>query len=507
MNRTITAHARLFVRMVKQRSLMFLLGLLTALEFFENAMFVFGASHIMGGISAAPREFAQIQAAYAVGSMLMIVNQQWLTRYFAYRGYLIVSLTLFVLGALGCSYSTSLGTFMISRFVQGFGGGALFISSRVLINLLFAPQARPKALKYFMMMIFSSIALGPIISAQCIDTWGWETIFLIAIPPALLAIMLCWLLLPETPRSITRPTFPTVSLLMFAAASICLQLVLSEARYDFFDNPVRLLIFSLIGGTLLVSFLWMQVRHPDPILMIRNLHNSVYLVGLGLYFLYYFLSNFSSYLFPIYAEQALSIPVTTVGWLNGTAGIFSVFVAYGYIKLARKVTKKKWLMIPGALAMAVTAWMFARLPPDATPAMLFPGLICKGFFSILLVLPIAGLTFKELGEQHFAHGYQGKNLMRQMAGSIATAIAAVVMENRQFTVNAELSATLTPSHPMAGHWLRNHPLSGNTTTALTHMAQVVAHQAQLIACQNLYLLLIVFSLITAAVIAVQYKIR
>ena len=72
----------------KQRLLMLLLGGLVGMEFLENGMFVFGSSHILGGIGAAPREFAQVQAAYAVGSMLMIALQQWLSRHFGYRNYL-----------------------------------------------------------------------------------------------------------------------------------------------------------------------------------------------------------------------------------------------------------------------------------------------------------------------------------------------------------------------------------------------------------------------------------
>ena len=75
--------------------LMALSGLLAGVEFLENGMFVFAASHIVGGVAAAPHEFAQVQAAYAVGSMLMIVLQQQLARHFGYRRYLMAALALF----------------------------------------------------------------------------------------------------------------------------------------------------------------------------------------------------------------------------------------------------------------------------------------------------------------------------------------------------------------------------------------------------------------------------
>ncbi len=69
----------------RQTLLMMLLALATGVEFLENIMFVFASSHIVGGIGADPRTFAPVQAAYAVGSMLMILKQRWLLRRFGYR--------------------------------------------------------------------------------------------------------------------------------------------------------------------------------------------------------------------------------------------------------------------------------------------------------------------------------------------------------------------------------------------------------------------------------------
>ncbi|WP_236822563.1 MFS transporter [Andreprevotia sp. IGB-42] len=502
------------LRQQQRRLLMALLGLITAVEFFENTMFVFAASHIVGGISAAPREFAQVQAAYAIGSMLMIVKQQWLSRHFGYRRYLCGALLLFIIGALGCAASHNLAELTAARFVQGVGGGALFTSSRILVNMLFGPAERGRALKYFMVMIFAASAFAPALAAQLVDAHGWQWLFYGALPPAIVALAGCWLLLPETPRSDAPAPYPAWPLLLFAAAIVCLQLMLSQTRYDFFAHPLRLLFLAVAGGVLLAGFLWQQYRHPDPILHVRELHSPVYLTGLGLYFLHYFLSNFSGYLFPVYAEHALALPLTAVGWLSSIAGVAGVGIAYGYVKLGRRFASKKPLMLVGALAMALTAWWFARLPADATAASLLPGLLAKGLFSVLLVMPVAGLTFRELGDSRFAHGYQGKNLMRQIAGSISTAIAAVLMQNRQFAVHTELSGTLGADRPAVGQWLEQmqqllqvRGFSGEQAHAgaLAELARVVDHQAQLIACQDLYLLLAAAAVLTACVVALQRK--
>lgn len=140
---------RLFPRTEKKGLLMSLLGLVTAVEFFENLMFVFGSTHIMGGLDAEPREFVQVQAAYAVGSMLMMLAQQRLARRFGYRRYLSGSLLLFMAGLLACASCTNIGEMTVARFVQGVGGGTFFTSSRILVNLLFPLKERPAASRRF----------------------------------------------------------------------------------------------------------------------------------------------------------------------------------------------------------------------------------------------------------------------------------------------------------------------------------------------------------------------
>ena len=132
-----------FMHREKQLLLMWLLAALVGMEFLENAMFVFGSSHILGGIGVAPREFAQVQAAYAIGSMLMIALQQWLARHFGYRRYLLIALLLYGLGDLASASANNLAELTTARLVQGMGGGAFFISTRVLIPMLFPPRSRP----------------------------------------------------------------------------------------------------------------------------------------------------------------------------------------------------------------------------------------------------------------------------------------------------------------------------------------------------------------------------
>jgi len=503
----------------KKILIMILIGLITAVEFLESQMFVFSASHIMGGIDAGPYEFAQVQTAYAVGIMLMVVMQNWFARHIGYRHYLMGSLGLFIIGAFASAMSDGLLSLVFARFIQGVGGGALFTSSRILVNLMFPQAERRRALKYFMLLIFSSSAIAPILAATLIDTGTWQWVFYGAIPPAVAALFGVWVLLPANlgRSNFTSHRIAMGPLLLFAIAVLCLQLMFSTTRFDIFNHPLRLIGLFSLGGLLLFGFLWQQWRHPEPLLHIRELNSPIYLVGLGLYFLYYFVSGIGGYLFPIYAEQGLGLTLIKTGWLNAIAGLSSLIMAFFYVTyLSVRFKRKKNLMITGALALAVAGWWFSRVGMGADTAQLWLGLIAKGVFGVLLVLPVAGLTFQTFDDEQFAHGYQGKNLLRQIATSASSAFAAVMLQNRQNQVDGHLRESFNPGNTSFDNWINamqalfeSHGLPAEQahSAALAALARHVSQQAQLIACENMYQLLACMAVGVATVVAVQRKLK
>jgi len=224
---------RAHMRHERKTLLMALLGLLTATEFLEGLMFVFAAGYTVRGIGTNAHGLAQIQAAYAIGSMLMIVLQQWLSQRWGYRRYLCVSLVLFMLGTLACAASQGLWSLSAGRLLQGFGGGAFFTSSRILVNTSFKPAERPRAVKYFMLAIFAGSAVAPGWAALLLYIGNWRWVFLGGLPLAVLSLWGCWRLLPEGERLRHDESYPGTPLILFAVAVVGLQVVLAQVHDGF----------------------------------------------------------------------------------------------------------------------------------------------------------------------------------------------------------------------------------------------------------------------------------
>ncbi|MCA3191683.1 MULTISPECIES: MFS transporter [unclassified Cupriavidus] len=505
---------RLLSHRQRQTLVMMLLGLTTGVEFLENIMFVFASSHIVGGIDADPRSFALVQAAYAVGSMMMILKQQWLAQRFGYRYYLTGSLLLFMSGTVVAATSTGLPQMVVARFMQGVGGGALFTSCRILVNLMFTPADRPRASRFFMLGIFGASAMAPAFAAELVEHGVWQDVFYGVLPFAALAAIGTWLLLPDAEPRADHEGPALGPLLLFGVAIVTLQASMTEARFDIFSHPLRVGVAAAVALALLGAFLWQQWHHDTPVLHLRALRQPVYMTGLAMYFVYYMISNLSSYVFPIYAEQALRFPLATTGWLNTLAALISLAGIWIYLRVARRLTHKKPVMVTGLLLMAAAMAFFSFMPPDIAPAALVPGLVAKGLFGVMVIIPIAGLTFRTLSGEDFAHGYRSKNLVRQIASSFASSLGAVLLQNRQFAVHTSLVHAIGQRPAETESWMhtaqsllvaRGFDAGQAHAGALAQMAAIVDQQARLIACEDLYRLIAAIALVAAGFMLVQRR--
>src|SRR5471030_2489377 len=85
--------------------------LLVALEFLQNGMLAFGANHIIRGLHSTPQAFSLAAAVYASVAILLIVKHRWLVERLGYRDFVLGSLVLYILGALGAGFASNMMLF------------------------------------------------------------------------------------------------------------------------------------------------------------------------------------------------------------------------------------------------------------------------------------------------------------------------------------------------------------------------------------------------------------
>lgn len=188
------------------------------------------------------------------------------------RRLMAVALTISMIGSLCCALATSMETLILTRILQGLGGGGLMSLSQALVGQSLPPADRPRYQGYLAMVAVSASAFAPVAGGFLTQHFGWQAIFLVNVPLSLLAIVLIFRLPPRNaPREAFR--FDFAGLLIFAAFITSLLLFVEEVRRPATASLWMAAALALVAVAAVPMLYWQERRAPSPLLPIPLLGN------------------------------------------------------------------------------------------------------------------------------------------------------------------------------------------------------------------------------------------
>ncbi|GAA2815400.1 DHA2 family efflux MFS transporter permease subunit [Kribbella solani] len=108
------------------------------------------------------------------------------------------ALVVFGLASAACAFASTPGELIAARAALGIGSAFLIPLSMSLLNLLFAPAERQRAMTIWLMANSLGIPLGPVLGGWLLDHYRWGSIFLINLPLVVVGLVAVALLIPAT---------------------------------------------------------------------------------------------------------------------------------------------------------------------------------------------------------------------------------------------------------------------------------------------------------------------
>ena len=192
------------------------------------------------------------------------------------RPTLFAALIVFIVGSIGCALSTSMALLVVSRAVQGLGGGGLVVLAQTVVADVASPRERPKYIVYISAVWASSSVAGPALGGFLVQQLGWPTIFWINVPIGALAFVICRRALEglNSPRREHRLDLVGAALLTTATVALMLALTLPHDAADWTSRPVLgLFALAAVFGVALAAHLR---RAPEPLFPIALFRNGVF---------------------------------------------------------------------------------------------------------------------------------------------------------------------------------------------------------------------------------------
>lgn len=180
------------------------------------------------------------------------------------RHALILGLTIFAGASTLAAYATDPIQLIAYRAVMGVGAAFIMPATLSTLTVVFAPRDRAKAIAVWAGFAGAGGAIGPVGSGLLLEWFWWGSVFFIAVPIALLAIVG---ILAVVPNSADREKHPLdyVGALLSVIALVGLVFGIVEGPEGGWVSPLTVASFAvaLVAG---VAYVWWERRVRYPLL-------------------------------------------------------------------------------------------------------------------------------------------------------------------------------------------------------------------------------------------------
>ncbi|MEU4194112.1 DHA2 family efflux MFS transporter permease subunit [Kribbella sp. NPDC026611] len=189
-----------------------------------------------------------------------------------------IALSLFGVASLACAFAESAGALIAARAFLGIGAAMIVPVALSLITVLFrTADDRKQAIGFFVVANSIGMPLGPIVGGLLLDHAGWQWIFVINVPIALLAAVAVTLLVPES-RSTDRPAIDWLGILLSSAGLAALVYGVTKAGETSWTDGLTI-AFLALAVILIAAFLLWQRHTSHPLIELRLFSERVFSGG------------------------------------------------------------------------------------------------------------------------------------------------------------------------------------------------------------------------------------
>ena len=393
--------------------------------------------------------------AYTLVFGVLLVTGGRLGDVFGRKRMFLAGVVVFTLGSIGAGLSQSIDQLIVFRGVQGIGAAFLMPGSLSIITNAFQGPERGRALGLWAGISGLALGMGPVVGGLLVEKAGWEWIFFLNVPVALVAIPVTIYAVQESrdPSAVRRVDFAGILTLTVGLGALVLGLVQSN---DYGWTSPRILTEFAIAVVGLTAFGLLQWRQSDPMLDLSFFRNRTFNAGNATAFLVTF-SMFATFFFlTIYMQTILGLSALETGVRFLPMTILIIVTAPIAGRLSDKYGSR-WLLTGGMTMVSLSLFLESRITDSSGYLTLLPAFIVGG---IGMGMTMSPMTAAVMG-----------SVDRTKAGAASGVLSMVRMIGGVFGV-AALTAVF--SHLSAARAAEGHGESDVFIYALSHSLQYSA---------------------------------
>lgn len=395
----------------------------------------------LGGFSSFPWLFSAYLLTQAVTTPLYGRYADLVGR----RPVILVGITLFVLGSVLCAGAWSMTALIVARAVQGLGAGAVQPMVMTIVGDMYSVEERSKVQGYIASVWGASAVVGPLLGGVVVEYVSWRWVFAVNLP---LGAVAGWMIVRRFREQVVRREhridWAGAGLLVAACTLLILGLLEGGVGWAW-TGAVGLAVMGA-GLVLLVAFVLVERRVPEPVLPLWALSRRVLLAGnLSQVMVGVLLIGLSTFV-PTYVQSVLgtgpivagfAVAALTIGWPIAASQAGKVYLRIGF----RSTALLGSVIVAGATVAAALLWD-AGTPVLVVAAVCFVMGLGMGFASAPVVVLVQSVVGWEQRGVVTSTNMFGRTVGSAVGAAVLGAVANATMSGRLADAPAALRAAL-----------------------------------------------------------------
>jgi DHA2 family multidrug resistance protein len=493
--------------------------LATFMELLDTSIANVSLPYIAGGLGRSYDEVTWILTTYLVANAVVLPMSAWLSRVFGRKTYYMACVALFTITSFFCGIAPTLGIMLLSRVLQGIGGGGLAPVEQAILVDAFPPAKRASAFALYTVAIVTAPAIGPVLGGWITDNYNWRWVFFINIPVGILSLFLTNRFVhdPEsyaeerkTVRVNGKLHVDGIGIALVGLGSAALEVLLDRGQIDDWFGSRFIIWMFVIGITCLTAAVFWELHVPDPIIDFRLLKVRNFALANLFYFVFGFGLFASTTMIPQLLQSLYGYRAIDAGLVLGPGALVITFLAPVGAQLVQRGIVKPRILLFGAVmivGMSFLHYSHFNLDTDYKHYALARALqgLGYGFFFV----PLSVIAYSQLSPAQNNKASSLTNFFRNWGGSFGIAFITTMSDRRQSFHQDRVGSTIAASssslqeniHQTAAY-LQAHGFSpaDAVTAAYGRVYDQLHAQTQLLAFMDCFHVIGVITLIAAPLV-------
>ncbi|EGQ4043830.1 DHA2 family efflux MFS transporter permease subunit [Staphylococcus pseudintermedius] len=355
---------------------------------------------------------------------ILIPISAFLFNKYSYRRLFLTAMLIFTIGSLVCGFAWSFSIMMVGRVLQAMGAGVLMPLGTNVFMTIFPPEKRGMAMGTMGIAMILAPAIGPTLSGYIIENYDWHTMFFGMFIVGIISLALAFVWFGIYQKT-TNPKADIPGIIFSTIGFGALLYGFSEAGNDGWTST-KIVIMFIIGISFTVAFVVREMTMKAPMLSFEVLKYSGFTLTAVINMILTMSLFGGMILLPLYLQSLRGFSALDSGLLLLPGALIMGVMGPIAGKLLDTIGIKP-ITIIGLAITTYGTWELTQLTMDTPYRSILMIYIIRSFGMSFVMMPIMTAGMNALPSRLISHGNALVNTMRQLAGSIGTAILVTVM--------------------------------------------------------------------------------